>query len=59
MVSFGGVMMIWIYIFTPIIILVGIAIYFDKKSGATSPNERTADKLEEYPPENPFGPNNF
>jgi hypothetical protein len=52
-------MMIWIYIFTPIIILAGIAIYFDKKSGATSPAERTADKLEEYPPEAPFGPNNF
>jgi uncharacterized BrkB/YihY/UPF0761 family membrane protein len=43
-------MMIWIYIFTPIIILAGIAIYFYKKSGATSPGERTADKLEEYPP---------
>ena len=51
--------MIWIYIFTPIIILACIAIYFDKKYGVTSPDERTADKLEEYPPVNPFSPNNF
>ncbi|MEH7303030.1 hypothetical protein [Neobacillus drentensis] len=49
-------MMIWIDIFTPVIILAGIAIYFDKKSVATSLEERTADKLEGYPPENPFGP---
>ena len=51
--------MVWIYIFTPVIILVGTVLYFDKKSGATSPVERTADKLEEYPPETPFGPTNF
>ncbi|MGV3465131.1 MAG: hypothetical protein ACO1OT_07555 [Heyndrickxia sp.] len=50
--------MMWIYIFTPIIILAGIAIYFDKKYGATSP-ERTSDKLEEYLPVDPFGPNHF
>ncbi|MDQ6600794.1 hypothetical protein [Bacillus salipaludis] len=42
--------MIWIYIFTPVIILAGIAIYFDKKSGASSPEEsRIAEKLEENP----------
>jgi hypothetical protein len=51
--------MIWIYIFMPVVILVGIAIYFDKKSGAISPEEgRLAEKLEERPPEinNIYGP---
>ncbi|TWD96468.1 hypothetical protein FB550_111126 [Neobacillus bataviensis] len=50
--------MIWIYIFMPVIILSGIAIYFEKKSGAISLEEgKTADKLEEYPPEH--GMNSF
>ncbi|WP_176541025.1 MULTISPECIES: hypothetical protein [unclassified Bacillus (in: firmicutes)] len=50
--------MIWIYIFMPVLILSGIAIYFERKYGATSPDEgRTAEKLEEYPPEH--GMNSF
>ena len=52
--------MIWIYIMLPIVVLSGIAIYFDKKAGmAPTDDMRTADKLEEYPPEhgmNSFGP---
>ena len=48
----GGLVMIWIYIFTPVVILSAIAIYFDKKSGAISPEEgRIVEKLEERPPE--------
>ncbi|WML23805.1 hypothetical protein [Neobacillus sp. OS1-33] len=44
--------MIWIYIFTPVVILSAIAIYFDKKSGAISTEEgRIVEKLEERPPE--------
>jgi len=51
--------MIWLYIFTPVVILGAIAVYFDKKSGAApSEDSRFAEKLEEYPPENNniFGP---
>ncbi|MEH7307897.1 hypothetical protein [Neobacillus drentensis] len=45
--------MIWIYIFTPVIILAGIAVYFDKKYGSTPPTEgQLTEKLREYPPEN-------
>lgn len=44
--------MIWLYILLPVFILTGIAIYFEKKSGAISPEEgRIAEKLEERPPE--------
>jgi len=50
--------MIWLYIFMPVIILSGIAIYYERKDGANSPDEgRTAEKLEEYPPEH--GMNSF
>ena len=52
--------MIWLYILIPVVILGGIAIYFEKKSGATPPDERKiAEKIEEYPPEhfNSHGPN--
>ncbi|MEY2196490.1 hypothetical protein AB7942_27780 [Neobacillus sp. BF23-41] len=31
--------MIWVYILMPVVILGGMAVYFDKKSGATSPDE--------------------
>jgi hypothetical protein len=51
--------MIWLYILMPVVILGGIAVYFDKKSGAAPSDEsRFAEKLEEYPPENnnTFGP---
>jgi hypothetical protein len=54
--------MIWLYIFLPVIILGGIAIYFEKKSGATPPDVSTlTNKIEEYPPENSnsHGPSNF
>ncbi|WP_155929000.1 hypothetical protein [Bacillus sp. UNC41MFS5] len=45
--------MIWLYIFSPVVILGAIAFYFDKKSGAApSDDSRFAEKLEEYPPEN-------
>jgi len=57
---YGGIRMIWIYIMLPVVVLSGIAIYFDKKAGmAPTDDMRTADKLEEYPPEhgmNSFGP---
>ncbi|WP_157951014.1 hypothetical protein [Peribacillus acanthi] len=40
--------MIWIYILTPVIIIAGIAIYFEKKSGMTPPDENIqAEKLGE------------
>ncbi|MEH7086623.1 hypothetical protein V7139_28430 [Neobacillus drentensis] len=51
--------MIWLYIFTPVVILGAIAVYFDRKSGAApSDDSRFAERLEEYPPENNniFGP---
>lgn len=35
-----------------VIVLGGIAVYFDKKSGMTSPDEgEKAEKVKEYPPE--------
>ncbi|MCH6265893.1 MULTISPECIES: hypothetical protein [Neobacillus] len=44
--------MIWLYIFLPVIVLGGIAVYFDKKSGMTPPDEgEKAGKIKEYPPE--------
>ncbi len=44
----GGNFMIWIYILTPVIIIAGIAIYFEKKSGMTPPDENIqAEKLGE------------
>lgn len=55
----GGVFMIWIYILTPVFLLVGIALYFDRKSGSTPPDESYKAKMEEYPPEhgmNSHGP---
>ena len=52
--------MIWIYVFLPVILLSGIAIYLEKRSGMTPPDEnKKVEKLEEYPPEknqNYFGP---
>jgi hypothetical protein len=51
--------MIWLYIFMPILILGGIAIYFDRKSGGNPPDEgKLTEKLQEYPPEhnNSSGP---
>ncbi|MDQ1144086.1 MAG: hypothetical protein ABGX20_14785 [Bacillus sp. (in: firmicutes)] len=51
--------MIWIYILTPVFLLVGIALYFDRKSGSTPPDESYKAKMEEYPPEhgmNSHGP---
>jgi hypothetical protein len=50
--------MIWLYIFMPVVILGGIAIYFDKKSGAAPSDEsRFVEKLEEYPPEHGMNSN--
>lgn len=60
--SFGGVFMIWLILFTPILILGAIAIYFDKKSGMIPPDEvQLRGKITEYPPEhfNSSGPSNF
>ncbi|MFC0273739.1 hypothetical protein ACFFIX_20340 [Metabacillus herbersteinensis] len=38
--------MIWIYILIPVVIIGGIAVYFEKKSGMTTPNEnKQADNL--------------
>ncbi|WP_180960250.1 hypothetical protein [Neobacillus cucumis] len=52
--------MMWLYILTPVVILSGIAIYFEKRSGAVPADERQlTEKLEEYPPErgmNSFSP---
>ena len=51
--------MIWLYILMPVIILGGIAIYFDKRSGSNPPDERQLrEKIKEYPPENfnSYGP---
>lgn len=31
--------MIWLYILTPVVILGGIAVYFEKKSGMSQPIE--------------------
>lgn len=44
--------MIWLFILSPVIILGGIAIYFEKKSGMTPDESKLSDRLEEYPPEN-------
>lgn len=45
--------MIWIYILIPVVIIGGIAIYFEKKSGMVSPNEnKQAEKLGEVIKEN-------
>ncbi|MEH7120003.1 hypothetical protein V7128_21655 [Neobacillus vireti] len=53
--------MIWFIILAPVMILCGIAVYFDKRNGSTPPDER---KLAEKPDEvinpmqnmNTFGP---
>ncbi|APH06061.1 hypothetical protein [Bacillus weihaiensis] len=40
--------MIWLYFFIPLIIIGGIAVYFEKRSGMTKPNEdKQADHLGE------------
>ncbi|MCM3164366.1 MULTISPECIES: hypothetical protein [Bacillaceae] len=40
--------MIWLYFLVPIVIIGGITVYFEKKSGMTKPNEnKQADNLGE------------
>ncbi|QNF29859.1 MULTISPECIES: hypothetical protein [Metabacillus] len=40
--------MIWLYLLIPVVILGGIAVYFEKKSGMTPPDENNqAEKLGE------------
>ncbi|MBO1514176.1 hypothetical protein [Metabacillus bambusae] len=40
--------MIWLYFLIPVVIIGGIAIYFEKKSGMTPPDEnKQAEKLGE------------
>lgn len=36
--------MIWLYLLIPVVILGGIAIYFDKRSGMTPPDENFQDE---------------
>lgn len=51
--------MIWVYILTPVLVLAGIALYLDRKSGMTPPDESHKAKMKEYPPEhgmNSHGP---
>ncbi|WP_165970958.1 hypothetical protein [Peribacillus frigoritolerans] len=36
--------MIWLYLLTPVVILGGIAIYLEKKSGSTPPDEKIQDE---------------
>ncbi|WP_175639037.1 hypothetical protein [Metabacillus schmidteae] len=36
--------MIWLYLLIPVVILGGIAIYFDKRSGMTPPDEHIQDE---------------
>lgn len=44
----GGVIMIWLFFLIPVVIIGGIAIYFEKKSGMTPPDENNqAEKLGE------------
>lgn len=50
---FGGVFMIWLYMLIPVFIIGGIAIYFEKKSGMTTPNElKQAEMLGEVTQQN-------
>ncbi|MEQ2528390.1 hypothetical protein WMO40_17020 [Bacillaceae bacterium CLA-AA-H227] len=45
--------MIWLYISIPVVIIGGIAIYFEKKSGMAPPDEsKQAEKLGEVIKEN-------
>ncbi|MEH7074286.1 hypothetical protein [Neobacillus drentensis] len=45
--------MIWLYIFGPVIILAGIAMFLGRKSGEIpSDGSHLTEKLQEYPPEN-------
>ena len=40
--------MVWLYLFIPVVIIGGIAVYFEKKSGMTPPDENIqAEKLGE------------
>ncbi len=51
----GGVIMIWLYFLIPVVIIGGIAIYFEKKSGMTPPDENIqAEKLGEVINQNTY-----
>lgn len=44
----GGVKMIFLWLFAPVVIVVGLVLFFAKKSGMTAPDEnKQADKLGE------------
>ena len=49
----GGATMIWLYFLIPVVVIGGIAIYFEKKSGMTPPEEsKQRDKLAEVKKQN-------
>lgn len=37
---YGGVIVIWLYLLIPVVIIGGIAVYLEKKSGMTPPDEK-------------------
>lgn len=44
----GGIIMIWLFLLIPVVIIGSIAVYFEKKSGMTQPDEnKQADQLGE------------
>jgi|GEM_PF-1378114 len=50
--------MIWIYILIPVVIIGGIAVYFEKKSGMIPPDENNqAEKLGEITTQNRMNSN--
>ena len=52
--------MIWLYILTPVVLLGGIAVYFDRKSGSIPPDETVQDeKLGEVYSQNGMNSNGF
>lgn len=54
---YRGVSMIWLYLLIPVVIIGGIAIYYEKKTGMTIPDENIqAAKLGEIVRHNSKGP---
>lgn len=44
----GGIIMIWLFLLIPVVVIGSIAVYFEKKSGITQPDEtKQADHLGE------------
>lgn len=41
---YGGVIVIWLYLLIPVVIIGGIAVYLEKKSGMTPPDENIQDE---------------